>query len=598
MADYIAQYLANYGVQHVFMISGGGAMHLNDAFGRCENIQYICNYNEQASAIAAEGYARTAGKLAVVNVTTGPGGTNAVSGVFGQWTDSAPVLYISGQVKRETMISSYPELHLRQLGDQEVDIISIVKPITKFAVSVRDPNKIRLLLEQAIYCATTGRPGPVWIDVPLDIQAALVDEEHLTGFKPIDTKIQLQTIDKQVDDIVAMLKVSARPVLLAGNGIHISNKRNDFLQLVEQLGVPVVTTFNGFDLIPSTHSQFIGRVGTIGTRAGNFAVQNADLLLCLGTRNNLRQISYNYAAYARAAKKIIVDIDKAELYKPTVTPDLAIQADLASLLPALLKSTDSVAAKSVWGEWLTWCLDRKRKYPVVLEEYKSGEKVNPYYFAQVLTELLPEYQVAVTGNATVSIVYFQGGNVKEGQRVLWNSGCAAMGYDLPAAIGACFANGKKDVICLAGDGSLQMNIQELQTVAYYNLPIKIFVFNNEGYISIKQTQDNFFGGKRVASDSNSGVGNPDFVKLAEAYGLPSMKISDQKNLQKDLQMVLETKGPILCEVMLPNTYQFQPKLSSKKLPDGSMVSRPLEDMYPFLDEKELWDNLLIPEWRS
>jgi len=588
LSDYVVGTLIKYGVQDVFMISGGGAMHLNDSVGKNSSLRYWCNHHEQATAIGAEGYSRVTGKLAVAVVTTGPGGTNTITGVIGQWLDSIPVLYISGQVKYETTIASCPELSLRQLGDQEINIIDLVRPVTKYAEIVRRPEDIRWMLEKAIFTAMDGRRGPVWIDIPLDIQAAEIDVDRLDGFKPepkaIDTNLTIE-----IETTLDWLRQAKRPLIVAGHGIRFAGTEKLLLELLERTGIPVVTSFNGFDLLDSSHPCYVGRPGTIGTRAGNFAVQNADVVLFLGTRNNIRQISYNYSQFAEQAKKIVVDIDQAELSKPTLVPDLAVHGDAGLFIQGLLDKINNIQHPE-WQGWLAWLIDRRERYPVVLDEYKNVSKVQPYYFMHVLSESLDSDACVITGNGTASVAYFQAGKVKRGQRVFWNSGCASMGYDFPAAIGACIARGKKDVICLAGDGSLQMNIQELATVAYHQLPIKLFVLNNDGYSSIRQTQDNLFEGRHVACDKGSGVGFPNIVKVAEAYGLPAGVISNQEWLAQEIQEVLQHPGPFVCEVQLEHGYTFVPKVASKRDATGKIISTPLDDMYPFLDKEELNSN--------
>jgi len=592
VSDYIVKYLASYGVRHVFMITGGGAMHLNNSFGRNKKIKCVFHHHEQACAIAAEGYARTAGRLAVVNVTSGPGGVNTLTGIMGQWTDSVPVLYISGQVKYETTIVSCPEVGLRQLGDQEVDIVSIVKPITKFAVSIRNPKDVGVLLEKAIHIATSGRPGPVWLDIPLNVQGAIVEESQLKGFKnPKNKGVQNKMINIKIAQALAALEKSKRPVIIAGHGIRIANAQKLLMDLTEKLRIPVVSTFNGFDLVPSANPYFIGRIGTLGDRAGNFSLQNADFVLSIGSRNNIRQVSYNWGSFARNAKKVIVDIDPAELRKPTIKPDIAINCDAKYFLEAFLKRAEFSLP---WNRWLKWCRERKDKYPVVLSEYINSRQVNPYYFMRTLTKILKPGAVVVAGNATACVVLFQAGIVKDRQRMFWNSGCAAMGYDLPAAIGACLANKKRITVCLAGDGSIQMNIQELQTVVHNKLPVKIFVLNNRGYISIKQTQENFFGFPYIGCDENSGVSFPSFAGVARAYGIKFEKISSHKGMVKNISKVLKFKGPVLCEIVLEQDYKFSPRLSSQRMKDGRIVSKPLEDMFPFLPRDEFKSNMLVP----
>ncbi|MFA4934039.1 MAG: thiamine pyrophosphate-binding protein [Candidatus Omnitrophota bacterium] len=591
VSDYIARYLTKYGVRRVFMVTGGGAMHLNNSFGKNKLLKCIFMHHEQACAIAAEGYARVSGKLAVVNVTTGPGGLNTLTGVMGQWTDSVPVLYISGQVKSETTIASCPNIRLRQLGDQEVDIVSVVRPLTKFAATVRKAEDIRKLLDKAINLAATGRPGPVWLDIPLDIQGAVIEENNLIG-SGIILRREPDNIDGKIRHFLELLEKSKRPVIVAGNGIRIAGAKEFLLALIRKLKVPVLSTFNGFDLVPSDNPYFIGRIGTLGSRAGNFALQNSDLVLCLGTRNNIRQVSYNWQSFAHAAKKVVVDIDSAELKKPTIKPDIAINCDAGLFLSKFLQYKISGFDCK---DWLLWCSKRRDKYPVVLPEYSRSASVNPYYFMRVLTELARPGETIVTANATPSVVLFQAGIVKDKQRVIWNSGCAAMGYDLPASIGACIGNGNRDIICIAGDGSIQMNIQELQTIKYNKLPIKIFVLNNGGYSSIRQTQENFFGPPYVGCDKKSGVSFPSFVKVAGAFGIKAAKITTHKGMPEKILKIINSEGAILCEVMLETNYKFAPRLSSSKLDNGKIVSSRLEDMSPFLDRKEFKENIFIQE---
>ena len=518
-----------------------------------------------------------------------------MTGVIGQWLDSVPVLYLSGQVKFETTIESCREIGLRQLGDQEINIVDIVRPVTKYATMLTEPTDVRKEIEKAIHIATTGRPGPVWIDIPLNVQGALVEKETLEPFENIKKPIWLvgKELDNKVPEVINALKNAQRPVFVAGNGIRIAQSEKLFVNFIEKMGIPTVTTFNGFDLIPTGHPLFIGRIGTLGDRAGNFAIQNADLLLSVGTRNNIRQMSYFWQTYARAAKKIVVDIDDAELNKPTLKPDIAVHADAGDFLREMHKQVD-IEKLPQWKSWLKWCIDRKEKYPSVLSEYSHrNDQVHPYHFIKILTEQINSNTTVVAGNGSACVVMFQAGIVKENQRIFWNSGCAAMGYDLPAAIGACFASRKK-VVCIAGDGSLQMNIQELQTAAHHKLPLKIFVLNNQGYISIRQTQDSFFDGHRVGCDRTSGVSLPEFTRVAAAYGLQTMKIAKHEDMEKKIKQVLDSDGPFLCEIMLTPDYIFSPKLSSQKMPDGRIVSKPLEDMFPFLDREEFKQNMIIP----
>lgn len=592
VSDYIVNRLVDYGVKDVFMISGGGAMHLNDSVGRNKSIRYICNHHEQASAIAAEGYARASGKLAVVIVTSGPGGTNTITGVIGQWLDSVPVLYISGQVKRETTIASCPHIPLRQLGDQEINIVDIVRPITKFAQQITDPRDTGRLLEEAIYVATSGRPGPVWLDIPLDVQGAIVEEDDMMPYSHQLSEDNTDTLRRYIDSVIERLQMSQRPAIIAGHGIRIAGAVDTFLNLIDRTGIPVLSSLNGCDLISTAHPCLVGRIGTIGSRAGNFALQNADLVLSIGSRNNIRQVGYSWVDFAPKAYKVVVDIDKAELLKPTVKPDLAVCADAGDFIQALIENLDGKMLPD-WSGWKDWCIQRKNKYPTLPPEYSCEHThVNPYIFVKSLCRVMPGDAVVVTGNGTTCICMFQASELKQEQRIIWNSGCASMGYDLPAAIGACFGSNKRPVICLAGDGSLQMNIQELQTVMHYNLPLKIFVLNNDGYISIRQTQENLFDGHYVACDAEHGVSFPALRKIADAYGLSYVLIDHHADMEHKLTSILETQSPVICEVVLDREYKFIPKSASKKMPDGSIKSRPLEDMAPFLDPEELAWNII------
>jgi len=589
LSDYIAKRLKQiYKIKTVFIVSGGGAMHLNNSFGKY--IPYVCNHHEQACAIAAEGYARVNQQLAVVNVTTGPGGLNCLNGVFGQWTDSVPVLYISGQVKYSTSMASCPNIKLRQLGDQEVDIISVVKPLTKYAVMVTNPNEIKYHLDKAIYEATHGRFGPVWLDIPINIQSAIIDEKKLKEFVPyIHTSIPLSL----ESSLLKKIQSSLHPLIIAGHGIRLSNTQKEFYKLIEKLKFPVVTTFNGFDLLETNNKYYIGRIGTIGQRAGNFALQNADLILCLGTRNNIRQVSYNWENFAKNAFKIVVDIDNNELNKPLVKPDLAINTDLKYFMPQLLKSVNKIES-SKYSNWLKFCQNLKNKY--CFENYKEQkQKINiiePYHFTYTLTKCLKENDILVSANGSACVCVFQNAVIKKNQRFLVNSGNASMGFALPASIGATLSSKGRNVICLEGDGSIMMNIQELQTIKYNKLPIKIFVINNNGYSSIRQTQKNFFNGKMTGSGVDSGVSVPDFVKIGKAFGIKTKKIKNPKTMEQEIKKVLKYKESVLCEVIVEKEYSFLPKLSAKKLPDGTIVSPTLEDMFPFLSREEFEENMI------
>lgn len=589
VSDFIFQTLADHGIRDVFLVTGGAAMHLNDALGREKRLSYVCCHHEQACAMAAASYYRLTNRLAAVNVTAGPGGTNAITGVFGAWTESLGMVVVSGQVKFETTVRS-TALPLRQLGDQEVDITRIVEPITKYAVMVTDPLTIRYHVEKALYLATEGRPGPVWLDIPMNVQGAMVDPALLEGFTP-PPRATNERFSQDVALLLEKFRSSERPVIFAGSGIRLGGAEPAFLELIERWNVPVVTGFNAHDLLWQEHPCYIGRQGTIGDRAGNFAVQNADFLLCLGTRLTIRQISYNWENFARAAYKVVVDVDDAELYKPTIQADLPIHADAADVIRALLEATPVPQHE----EWLRWCQERKRRYPVVQPEYADDSRgVNPYKFIDALFAELPEDAIVVTGDGTACVTTFQAGALKKGQRLYSDGGCAPMGFDLPGAIGAAVGSDGKPVICLAGDGSIQMNIQELQTIVTNQLPIAIFVLNNDGYLSIRLTQKNFFPDNPVGYGPASGVGIPDFGKLAAAYGLGYVEARNHAELGDRIRETLAMSGPRICQIFLDPEQAFAPKTSSRRLPDGRMVSAPLEDMFPFLEREELEENMVIP----
>ncbi len=593
VADYIAQTLAAHGIRHVFLLTGGGAMHLNDAFGRNKSLEYIACHHEQACAMAAESYFRMSGRLAAVNVTTGPGGINAMTGVWGAWVDSLGMIVISGQVKWETTVRS-TDLPLRQLGDQEVDIAKLVGPITKYAVMVTDPNSIRYHLERALHLATQGRPGPVWLDVPMNVQGAQIDPAALRAYDPAEDKPLFETtnLESTCADVLKRLAAAKRPAILAGTGVRVSGAHADFLRLIERLNIPVATAWNAHDLVADDVPVYAGRQGIIGDRAGNFAIQNADFLLVLGCRLSIRQVSYNWKAFARAAYKVVVDVDAAELKKPTVAPDLPVHADVRDFISTLLRMNPKPSPHH--ADYVQWCLERRRRYPTVLPEYWKSESVNPYCLIDSLFSKLPEEALVVCGDGTACVVAFQAAKLRRGQRLFHNSGAAAMGYDLPATVGACISMNKKRVICITGDGSIQLNLQELQTIVTHKLPIKIVLLNNRGYHSIRQTQHAYFPDNIVGCGEESGLGFPNFAKLADAYGLGYARIENHAQMSSALDTLLADDRATICEVMIDLHQQFAPKLASRRLPDGRMVSPPLEDLAPFLDRNELRDNMLIP----
>ena len=612
VVEYVASFLAANGINRVFSVTGGGAMHLNDALGHHSELECTYNHHEQACAIAAESYARINNRIAAVCVTTGPGGINALTGVAGGYLDSIPMLVLSGQVRYDTTARS-TGLDIRAMGDQEFDIVKAVDSMTKYCEMVTDPNCIRYCLEKALYLATNGRPGPCWLDIPLNVQAAYIDEEALVGFNPdecenaVTPKVELSV----AREVVARIKSAKRPVLYAGNGIRISGAFEVFRRVADKLNIPVVTGWNSIDIMEDDNPLYVGRGGIMGDRAGNFAVQNSDLVISIGSRLSIRQVGYNYKTWARAAYVIMVDADKEEMKKPTLHVDMPVHADAFDFLMRLEEAImhEEAALAEDRTEWLNICANWKKRYPVITEKhFMDKEKVNVYAFIGALSSRLNKNQITVVGNGSACVVGSHGYIIKEGQRFIINSAIASMGYDLPAAIGASFAQqdgaliGRdalakydRDIILVTGDGSIQMNLQELQTIIHHKLPIKIFVINNEGYHSIRQTQKNFFGEPLVGVGNDScDLSFPDMEKLSYAYGYPYYRITDNTMLSGVLTTVLEADGPLICEVFVNTTQKFEPKAASKRLEDGTMVSAPLEDLAPFLPREELKANMLIP----
>jgi acetolactate synthase-1/2/3 large subunit len=609
VADYIAKRCLDAGATDVFLVTGGGAMHLNDAFARNKGLSVTCFHHEQAAAMAAEAYFRCSGRLAVLNVTTGPGGINALNGVYGAYVDSMAMLVISGQVKRETYVGTYG-LPLRQLGDQEVDIIAVSRSLVKYGSVLTDPLKVRAVMDKAIFLALSGRPGPVWIDVPIDVQSALVTPDSL---EPWDGNIEKLTsdpgvtdntqaeleaslhpdeLDRVVDEIIDRLLSAERPVIFLGNGVRLAGISGDVIDLFEDYGVAVVTGWNAHDLLPNGHPCYAGRPGTVGDRAGNFSVQNADFLLVLGCRLNIRQVSYNFKSFASRAWKAMVDVDPVELRKPTLILDLAVCSDLRRFWPIFSAGLRKHKPRQAHLNYLSWCAERVKRYPVVLPEYRSRpHPINPYVFMELLFHSLPDDAVVVAGNGSACVVGFQAAQLKRGQRFFTNSGDASMGYDLPAAIGAAIAGKGSPVYCLAGDGSLMMNLQELQTVVGYGLPVKIVIINNQGYQSIRQTQNAYFKDNIFGTGPENGVTLPDFASVASAFGLTSKKITKMAELTSEgLKLLLSNDEPVLIDLYVDVNQQFSPKLASRKLEDGTMESPELDDMSPFLSESELREN--------
>lgn len=593
LSDYVINFISRLNVKHVFLLPGGGCMHLVDSLGKCSDLEYVCCLHEQAAAIAAEAYGQYTNNIGVALVTTGPGGTNAITGVAGAWIDSTPVLIISGQAKRSDMIGASG---VRQMGIQEVDIIKLVTPITKYAVTVMDPPSIKYHLEKAVYLARIGRPGPVWIDIPLDVQGAIIEEDNLKGFDPLeiarmDNQNELQT---RVKEVICLLNKSERPVILAGNGIRLSKAEKEFLYLITSLKIPVLTTWKAIDFFPENHELFFGRPGSVGQRGANFIQQNSDFILTIGARLDLAQVGFNYNNFARMAKKVIVDIDETEIKKMKMKIDVPVCSDAKAFIQELINNLEMVQYKDR-SDWMSRCASWKNKYPVIVPEYrKQKEPVNTYALIDVLSELLTGTDILVPGSSGgCSEITMQAFRAKKGQRIFNTPGLGSMGFGLPASIGACLASGKKRTISIIGDGGLQHNIQELETLKRLALPIKLFILNNNGYASIRNTHMRLFNGRLVCCDPSSGLTLPDTCKVASAYGLKTVRISNQENLKKDVLNVLEMAGTVVCEVIIDPDLQTAPKMSSIAKPDGSMVSKPLEDLWPFLDREEFKENMII-----
>lgn len=590
VSDYVIKCLEQTGAKHMFMLPGGGAMHLNDSLGKSEVIQFVCTQNEQGAAIAAEAYARVTNTTGLLMVTTGPGGTNALTGVAGAYIESTPMIVISGQVKRLDMIRGQG---LRQQGMQELDIIAAVSSMTKYAALVDEPQMIRYHMERAIYEATHSRKGPVWLDIPLDVQASMVEEENLTGFTPFEPPVP--PLDRVVLDIIERLNQSERPVLLAGNGIRLSGAIEEFRTLSQKLGIPVLTTWNGIDLTEEDDPLYFGRPGGLGHRYANFIQQNSDFFMSIGARMNLLQTGYNFDGFARAAVKVMVDIDGNELHKINVRPDIPVEADAGVFIRTMLHYADCIEARDR-SAWLDYAARMKKKYPIIRPEYRQQkELVNTYCLIDTISDMLTADDVYVSGSSGSCIdISMQAFKVKRGQRVFCTKGLASMGYGLPSALGACLASGGKRTVGVNGDGGFVMNIQELETIRRLALPVKIFVLCNNGYGAIQATQTNVFNKHFVACNNASGLSLPDVAKVAEAYGIKTFTISDNSELQKKVAEVLAYDGPVICKVLTPIDLTASPKQVSYKRSDGQMESLPLEYMNPPLDEAEFKANMLIP----
>ncbi len=581
VSEYIMDRLSDEGVEKVFMVSGGGGMFLIEALGNHPNLQHVCNHHEQASVMAAEGYQRATRNLGVALVTTGPAATNTLTGVCCAWNDSIPMLILSGQAKTKTLIG---DTGMRQRGTHEVNIVPIVSSVTKYAVTIKNPNEIKYHLEKAIYLAKNGRPGPVWLDIPLDVQQAQIEPDKLDGFIP-DTQ---PIYDYKLDELFNLIKIAKRPIFIAGYGLKLSKTDKLFLELAKEFNIPIVTPKNGFDTVADDNPLLAGRIGINGQRAGNISVQNADLVIALGARLPLVTVGYETNLFAPNAKKVLIDCDDAQLEHCHIALDLKIKADLKDFIPAFLDRLRAEKFSYNSSKWVQKIQDLRKRFPVITNEIVNQKKyVNSYYFFDILSDFMNKDDVLVTDQGATFYSFTTAFKVKENQLAYTNGGFSPMGYGLPASIGSCYGPNVSRVVSVNGDGGLQMNLQELQTVKHNNLNLKIFVFNNEGYLSIKHTQNSFFNGHFVGSDPKSGVSCPDTIKLAKAYGFRHYRIKRNSDVKGVIKKVMDYKGPVMVEVLINPLQPFMPKVSSKRLEDGTMVSTPIEDMTPFISREEL-----------
>jgi acetolactate synthase I/II/III large subunit len=599
LSDYVVQFIAQQGVKHVFLVTGGGAMHLNHSLGMETRIQSVCNSHEQASAICAEAYAKATGQLGVCMVTTGPGGTNTVTGVAGAWLDSTPTLFISGQVKRPDRMfdKAGRPLGVRQLGVQEVDIVSIVKPITKYAVTVLDPMEIRYHLEKAIYLAFDGRPGPVWIDIPLDVQASPIEDPSLLrGFQPGELEKMRDTspLPSEIKRLIQKLNQARRPLLFAGNGIRLARAEKEFEQLRGLLSVPAVATWCAADLVPSSDRLYVGRPGSVAARGANFALQNCDFLLAIGVRLDFAITGYAPQNLARGAYKAVLDIDAAELEKLQPYLQQPICADAKSFLTEMLSQRNSIHL-SDHSAWDGRCADWKTRYPVVTEEHrKPAGPVSIFNLAEVIgAEVNPQDRLVVGSSGSAIEIYLLAFPTLHSQRLFHTAGLGAMGFGVPMSIAVALANPGREVVVVDGDGGFMFNIQELETIRRLQLPIKFFVMNNDGYASIRASQKAYFGEAKVGCDKTNGLTVPSVTEVGQAFGLSGTVIKNQENLAADVRRVLNMRGPVVCDVHVLPDEMRAPRLQSYQRADGSFVSKPLEDLFPFLSREEFLANMIV-----
>lgn len=592
VVDWIMDALVQRGIDHVFMVAGGGAMHLNDAAGLHGGLDTICMLHEQAAAIASEAFTKVSGRLALCLVTSGPGGTNAITGVAGAWLDSTPMIVISGQVKRSDLVG---DSGVRQRGVQELPLSTLVQSITKYAVLIDQPESVPYHLERALYTATSGRPGPVWLEVPLDVQGAMIQPEHLERFDPLqlgtDDSLDSAGLATAATTVAEMLRTSERPMLLVGAGVRLSGCETALIELVEKLRIPVLTTWPAMGIIGEEHPLYVGRPGPLAARGPNFALQNADLLLCLGTRLDLVTTGYDPKDFGRQARKIVVDIDPFELAKLEGSIEMPICADAGQFIAALSQSVRPPATKPI-ESWRQRCANWRKAYPIVTPEHAElGEFVSTYHLADVVSDLIADEDVLAPCSSGLAIeIFLLALRLRTGHRATFTTALGAMGYGVPSAIGACLGSGKRRTICIDGDGGLQINVQELETIRRLDLPIKLLVLSNDGYASIRASQKRWFG-RVVGADASSGLTIPPLQKLALAYDLPYVLINGHEELEPQLKEVFSADGPVLCEIPSPPDEPREPVQVSEALPDGGMRSRAIEDLAPLLDREELAENL-------
>lgn len=597
VSDYITKFLAAHGIKHVFMLTGGGCMHLVDSFGRQNGIDYICCLHEQSAAFAAQAYAEYTSDMSAVLVTTGPGGTNAITGLAAAWLDSTACIFISGQVKRADLLTGRG---VRSMGPQEVDIISVVRPLTKYAKTLIEPKDVRYELEKAFHLATTGRRGPVWLDVPLDVQAAMVNEEHLRSFTADPETENLNDLKEKVSQSIELLKKAQRPVLLIGNGARQAHLDGLVEELVNVLNVPTLLTWKSMDMLPEDHPCFAGRPGSVASRGANFTQQNADFIMVLGARLDMPQLAFSHQNFARCATKVLVDIDANEIGKFSMNIDVPVIADAKKFVIEMLAQLRAIKLHDT-SLWLKKSKDWLAKYPVVLPEYWNEDKgtVNTYALVDALSSLCtPEDVLAPGSSGACSDIFLQCFRLKRGQRVVNSPSLGAMGTGLPGTIGTCIASGRRRTICVNGDGGFQLNIQDLETVRRLQLPIKYFILCNGTYASIIASQRAHFGGHLVGSDPSSHLTLPDVMKVAEAYGIKAMEIKDQKNIRELIANVLASDGPVVCAVNISSDQPTLPRATSSTQSDGTIISLPMEDMAPRLPREEFIANMIIPPVES